>query len=403
MKLSSQLKKLSQKKFTGSLLISNCDRLSWKLYFRLGNLIWIGGNGSYCEEKWLRLIKSKIANLNHTQTESISRSNQDIYYYYLVRSIQEVKGKQKEDLNQSIVNIFVEIFFDIIQYENGNSEKLTYTISDTDRLPHIIAFVKTDLVEQQALLEWNKWLKAGFSLYSPNSFPFIPDLSKLQNNLNPKLISSIDGQTSLRDLAIKTNLNVINLTRILFPFISNQTIILNRLPLGSNQKLNSIQLETPDNISISNSPVRSTHQNNDSSLIMCVDDSYLMIQDLEKIITRLGSKFLGIQDPLKAVPSIIKNKPDLIFLDLIMPIVGGYELCSQIRKIPHFKDTPIIILTGKDGIVDKFKAKLVGATDFLSKSASPVKIHSLICQYLGHAKCCNLSPSSERKKIESKV
>ncbi|WP_342056572.1 response regulator [Crocosphaera sp. Alani8] len=84
---------------------------------------------------------------------------------------------------------------------------------------------------------------------------------------------------------------------------------------------------------------------------------------------------MGIQKPLKAIPSFLKNKPDLIFLDLVMPITNGYELCTQLRKTPSLKDVPVVILTGKDGLVDRMRAKIVGANDFLSK---PVKVSEFI-------------------------
>ncbi|MEL4897544.1 response regulator [Crocosphaera sp. Alani8] len=82
-----------------------------------------------------------------------------------------------------------------------------------------------------------------------------------------------------------------------------------------------------------------------------------------------------MQKPLKAIPSFLKNKPDLIFLDLVMPITNGYELCTQLRKTPSLKDVPVVILTGKDGLVDRMRAKIVGANDFLSK---PVKVSEFI-------------------------
>lgn len=64
---------------------------------------------------------------------------------------------------------------------------------------------------------------------------------------------------------------------------------------------------------------------------------------------------------------MLTHRPNLIFLDLVMPNTNGYELCAQLRKLSFFRDTPIVILTGNDGIVDKAHAQLVKASDFLSK------------------------------------
>jgi two-component system, chemotaxis family, response regulator PixG len=88
---------------------------------------------------------------------------------------------------------------------------------------------------------------------------------------------------------------------------------------------------------------------------------------MERIFRGAGYSYLGIQDSLRAVPQLLIHKPALIFLDLVMPSTNGYEVCSQLRKTSVFKETPIVILTGNDGIVDRVRAKVVGATDFLGK------------------------------------
>jgi chemotaxis family two-component system response regulator PixG len=82
-------------------------------------------------------------------------------------------------------------------------------------------------------------------------------------------------------------------------------------------------------------------------------------------MTRHGLRFLKIQDAIQALPIIIQQKPDLIFLDLIMPIASGYEICTQLRRISAFAETPVIILTGNDGLIDRVRAKVVGSTILL--------------------------------------
>ncbi|MBH8564869.1 response regulator [Nostoc sp. CENA67] len=117
-------------------------------------------------------------------------------------------------------------------------------------------------------------------------------------------------------------------------------------------------------------------------LVACVDDSLTICRSLEEIISQQGYRFVGIQDSLTAVLKLIKSKPDFIFLDLLMPKVNGYEICSQIRKTPSLKDVPVVILTGKDGIVDRMRTKLVGATDFLGKPVEAEKVLNVLHKYL---------------------
>jgi len=82
------------------------------------------------------------------------------------------------------------------------------------------------------------------------------------------------------------------------------------------------------------------------------------------------------------LPLLVENKPEMVILDLVMPIIGGYELCTQIRRIPEFKDTPILILTSNDTIFDRLRSKFVGATAFISKTAGNEKIGEQIQRYL---------------------
>jgi chemotaxis family two-component system response regulator PixG len=103
---------------------------------------------------------------------------------------------------------------------------------------------------------------------------------------------------------------------------------------------------------------------------------------MESIISAAGYNFVSEIDGLRAIAVLLSRKPDLIFLDLVMPNTNGYEICSQLRKLSFFKQTPIVILTGNDGIVDRVRAKIVGATDFLGKPAKPEQVLSTIEKYV---------------------
>lgn len=117
-------------------------------------------------------------------------------------------------------------------------------------------------------------------------------------------------------------------------------------------------------------------------LIACVDDSPLMCQTLEKILVSANYQFVAINDPLRAIAILLARKPALIFLDLVMPNANGYEICGQLRKLSLFRQTPIVILTGNDGIVDRVRAKMVGSTDFLGKPVNPDTVLTTIRKYL---------------------
>lgn len=111
-----------------------------------------------------------------------------------------------------------------------------------------------------------------------------------------------------------------------------------------------------------------------------------MCQTLEQVVTRAGYRFLGITDALRAIPQLLARKPALVLLDLRMPVTNGYEICSQLRKLSAFRDIPIVILTGNDGIIDRARAKLVGATDFLNKSISQEQLIEVLQKYVSLGK-----------------
>ena len=80
--------------------------------------------------------------------------------------------------------------------------------------------------------------------------------------------------------------------------------------------------------------------------------------------------------------SIIRHKPDLILLDLNMRVIDGYELCRVIRNNSMFKNTPVIFITGSKGIIDQVKARLVGASGYLTKPFTRVELHKIIFRHL---------------------
>ncbi|NEO27500.1 MAG: response regulator [Kamptonema sp. SIO4C4] len=109
-------------------------------------------------------------------------------------------------------------------------------------------------------------------------------------------------------------------------------------------------------------------------LVACIEDDAGVQQQLEQIFTSQGYRFLAISDPVKALPLLLQHKPAFIFLDLVMPIANGYEICAQIRRVKEFQKTPIAILTSSDGLVDRVRAKMSGATTFLAKPIDAQKV-----------------------------
>jgi chemotaxis family two-component system response regulator PixG len=124
------------------------------------------------------------------------------------------------------------------------------------------------------------------------------------------------------------------------------------------------------------------YSNRDRPLIACVDDSLMVSHMMEQIISMAGYRFMAINDPENAITSLISRQPDLIFLDVVMPNLSGYDLCAQLRKHPEFAETPVIFLTSNSGLIDRIRAKMVGSSDFLKKTVDADELLQKIVQHL---------------------
>ena len=96
-----------------------------------------------------------------------------------------------------------------------------------------------------------------------------------------------------------------------------------------------------------------------------------------------GYEATAISNPLKALSLVFQLKPDLILLDIGMPELDGYEICAMLRRSTAFRLTPIIMLTGKEGFIDRLNARMVGATDYLTKPFGAIELLTLVEKYVG--------------------
>jgi len=108
--------------------------------------------------------------------------------------------------------------------------------------------------------------------------------------------------------------------------------------------------------------------------ILVVDDEPHLIRSLTFILAKEGYELAVAANGEEALQKIAENKPDLIFLDIMMPKKNGYEVCEIIRRLPEFNDIYIIMLSAKGWDNDRVKAANVGANEFMSKPFSPLEV-----------------------------
>ncbi len=299
---------------------------------------------------------------------------------------------------------------------------------------------------QEAQQEWHVWEQAGLAKFSPDWALTIAHLETLKAQTPPQtfqtLTTFVDGTSTLRDLSIKFKQPIIPLTKSILPYVSRKMLGLSEVPdilenasdgfpvelLDSHQPAEVQPLQSIDAANISPNELKSQEQHllsepqansapstvakqpslpqvgpspaaqpaaertkgtqssrklkNTAPRVIYIDDSPADSRAMCEIVESLGYQYTNIPDPLQALPLLIEFKPKLIFLDLVMPIANGYEVCAQIRRISTLKETPVIIVTSNDGIADRVRAKLVGASGFLGKPIQHKKVIKVLKKHL---------------------
>ena len=376
--------------FSGNLIIQVGDAPSWMLYFSNGLLAGISG-GIDAIDRWKRNLA--LASLNVPLDRLIKSTNDREIFLNANKIAQECVAK--------------EVLFDIIQFSQNNQDRLSYRfipINDQNtQVQSALPLLEIQPILTATIQSWQKWDKYGLSLYAPSLFAIIQDSAQISRYNNDKelqyLIDSIDGTKSLRSLAIQHHKHLIEVVLPLLPLLnlhlinlcsSKQSSANTNLDLDLSENLDSevyladsttgksaqIEISVPAD-GLQNQTIRQS-----IPLIACIDDSLSIYISMEKIITDYGYRCFGIQDPLRIITGLLKNKPDLIFLDLVMPITNGYEVCEQIRKTPSLANIPIVILTGNDGLIDRVRTKFVGANGFLGKPIQASAVTKMIDKYL---------------------
>ena len=101
--------------------------------------------------------------------------------------------------------------------------------------------------------------------------------------------------------------------------------------------------------------------------ILVVDDSKTIRRTAETLLTKEGCQVFTAIDGFDALSKIADHQPDLIFVDIMMPRLDGYETCSLIKHNKMFKETPVIMLSSKDGLFDRARGCIVGSEQYLTK------------------------------------
>jgi twitching motility two-component system response regulator PilG len=220
-----------------------------------------------------------------------------------------------------------------------------------------LPFRQCVLPVRETVVEWTH-LKSSIS--SPFQRPFIPNpdncLQSVWNDSDSyqqlqEIVPLSEQNLTLYEMAHHLSIGVLNLATFLQPILQNGGMEMRPYQVVSTPK---------------------------RPLVACVDDSPTIQQFVKLSLEPSGYDVLSLSDPTQAILSLLNHQPVVILMDIEMPGIDGYELCRLARQVEVLRRVPIVMLTGREGIVDRVRARMAGCTAYLTKPFNPQELLKLV-------------------------
>lgn len=263
-----------------------------------------------------------------------------------------------------IHNIVHETLFDLLSLHQGSF----IFEQGTALAPHLTTLESSSLVTD-IMQQVQEWKQLYPHIQSPDRQIAIANVKGLRQGLPAATASRLerwlDGKTSLRQLARYLNRDILTVGRAVYPCVKHGWI----------------QIHAPKSTGsvTSNSQLFGSTQ---TAAIACIDDAITICKTVETILQQQGYTTISCSDPLEAFTLLFHRSPDLILCDIAMPVLNGYDLCAMLRHSSTFRQTPIVMLTSQDGFIDRVRARMVGATDYLTKPFTNSELLMLVEKHL---------------------
>jgi two-component system, chemotaxis family, response regulator PixG len=376
----SLLAQLASRKTSGCLRVSN-GAVSWFIYLEQGELVYASNTNAPFErlDRHLRQVSRHaptIVSAVRVQVRLLFESAQASQFnftsdYQAISWLVEQQYLTLDLATTLIEGLAKEVLEPFLLVREGS-----YELIEKDKFTNWQMFCQLDLrslVEYcQQQLQQNQAKRGLPPLYKPSSEPATPKVTEVIN------------KTELLNQAIEASQEVVK--PVAQPTQPAQPAQPTQSAAKPDAKVTPQKPATPANSSPlgANAKAKSAAEtlSKTTYTVVCIDDSPTVLQAIHSFLDDVSFSVVMINDPVKALMQVVRSKPDLILLDVGMPNLDGYELCSLLRRHPSFKATPIIMVTGNTGFIDRAKAKLVGASGYLTKPFTQSELLKIVFKHL---------------------
>lgn len=340
---------------------------SWFVFFLSGQIVYVTDCANNLSRLRDYLHRYQLeTSLESVEAPSLATHNAPEYgYLWALLEKHIITPAQGRSIIHSMVH---ETLFDLLSLHEG-----CFIFEHGSALAPQLTTLEVDSLVTKVMQQVQEWKQLHPHIQSPDQCLAITDLMQLRQELSAATIERlerlIDGKTSLRRLARCLNRDILTVGRAVYPFIKNGWIQLFYPPGNEHSNKNNNDLQGFSEVKI--------------PCIVCIDDAVTICKAVESILKLQGYEAIGCSYPLQAFSLVFQLQPDLILCDIAMPELDGYEFCAMLRRSSRFRQTPIVMLTGKDQFIDRVKARMVGATDYLTKPFTDGELLMLVEKHLG--------------------
>lgn len=363
------------------------EQVNWTIYLQNGQLQYASMSPQALEEltyhlRYLGFKQAaeavKAAKAVETHQYSLEDMSLDSVIYWLSRQ-EFLTAQQVSQVGERVSREALEPLLWLREGHYNWEES-----QSTEPLVSIVPRPKLTTLIEEFRNRRQHWQKLADKINSPYQRPYFFNQRAAESLSNPLLakLSKLMRGFSIHQLASIIKQDEIKLARILYPHLQSGDIFLrepkspwNRLP-----QLPKLSKQDPQ-----------THTSNISSRsgvdqklikIACVDDSPTILREMQRLLGNEKYEITKIDNPIEAASILFRVKPDLVLMDISMPEINGYKLCSLLRNSNMLWKVPIIMVTSRTGVIDKVRAKASGATDYLTKPFTKGSLLQMVEKHL---------------------